>query len=534
MFKLQLFANKLRFSFVILTIFTIFQAGLTLWVSKQSRYHLERSRIANILLSEFIDLGGNKQRLKVWLAQSLLTDNAPTEEKIALQDKMQKTLIRLNNYLLKDKIISEENPQDIIQVDGQIERLKTLEANILSLRSELDLISQGGRKTIDYREIWKFMIQVFDNLEGRDLKRLINDAIEIQRTRAAEAEFNSAQSILFFKKMVYALTVMTLLIAFVLAYLILKALQNPLEELVVATKAMMLGNLGHRIKEIDQSEFGLLANQFNLMADEIERSRTQEKNERKRIEKEVEDRTYELQNALRELKRTESERKSFLTSVGHELKTPATVIMGEAEVTLRGGRKDTDEYIETLKNIHLTSKQLSMRIEDLLVLAKDENEIFSVLESKVDGQFFNNLVQTSSSIYKNGKSERFIYQLGLAPTFPLSLDSKRIQQLIVILIDNALRYSPERSPIQIQTLEEKESIVLKITNTAYFLDDIQLDKIFEKYFRDEKAKRLRPDGLGVGLYIAKLIIEAHKGQLSAAISTPNTFTITVTFPKALS
>ncbi len=531
MLKLQLFANKLRFSFVVLTIFTIFQAGLTLWVSKQSRYHIERSRIANILLSEFIDLGGNKQRLKVWLAQYLLTDNAPPEEKIALQEKMQRTLLRLNQYLLNDKIISSENPQDIAQVDQQIERLKTLEANILSLRSELDLISQGGKQTIDYREIWKFMIQVFDNLEGRDLKRLINDAIEIQRTRAAEAEFNSAQSILFFKKMVYALTVMTLLIAFILAFIILKALKNPLEELVVATKAMMLGNLGHRITEIDQSEFGLLANQFNLMADEIEKSRTQEKNERKRIEKEVEDRTYELQNALQELKRTESERKSFLTSVGHELKTPATVIMGEAEVTLRGGKKETDEYIETLKNIHLTSKQLSMRIEDLLVLAKDENEIFSVLENKVDGQFLNQLVQSTTSIYKNGKSERFTFKLDLSSDALLSLDSKRVQQLIVILLDNAVRYSPEKTQINIQTTSSKDKIVLRISNTAYFLDEIQLDKIFDKYYRDEKAKRLRPDGLGVGLYIAKLIVEAHKGTLSAQISDPNLFTVSVEFPR---
>lgn len=532
MIKLQLFSNKLRLSFILLSLFTLMQAALTLWVSEQAQYHIERSRVANILLSEFIDLGGNKQRLKVWLAQYILTDDAPLEERIDLHDKMQRTLTRLNRYLLNDKLISQDNLEDMVVVDQQIERLKTLEANILSLRSELDLISQGGKTAINNSEIWKFMIQVFDNLEGRDLKRLINDAIETQRERASKAEFNSVQSVLFFKKMVYALTLLTVLTAILLAYLILKSLKKPLEQLVVATNEMMAGNLGHQIQEIDQSEFGLLANQFNQMASEIEKSRTQEKNERKRIEKEVEDRTIELQTALSELKKTETERKSFLTSVGHELKTPATVIMGEAEVTLRGKEKDISVYIETLRNIHVTSKQLSMRIEDLLVLAKDENEIFSVLENQINGRDFNQIIQSAATVYNNGKAGRFHFELELEESVSLNIDSKRIQQLMVILVDNALKYSPEKSPVLVKTAADDKNITLSITNTAYFIEDIKIEKIFEKYYRDEKAIRLRPEGLGVGLYIANLIIRAHHGDIKAYVQQPDHFTIAITFPKA--
>lgn len=531
MLKPQLFSNKLRLSFIVLTLFTIMQAALTLWVSRQAQYHIERGRVANILLSDFIDLGGNKQRLKVWLAQYLLTDNAPLEEKIDLQNKMERTLVRLKRYLEMDKEISNGSEADVVEVKEQIDRLKTLEINILSLRTELDLISQGETPINDYGEIWKFMIQVFDKLEGRDLKRLINDAIEIQRKRAAKAEYNSAQSILFFKRMVYALTLMTLMTAFVLAYLILKSLKRPLEQLVTATQEMMKGNLSHRINEIDQSEFGLLSNQFNMMADEIEKSRNQEKNERKRIEKEVEDRTHELQMALQELKRAEMERKSFLTSVGHELKTPATVIMGEAEVTLRGGSKETAEYIETIKNIHLTSKQLSMRIEDLLVLAKDENEIFSVMEQELDGERLNQALKTTVNVYKNGKGERIQYDLQLNSQTSFKGDSKRIQQLIVILVDNALKYSPDKTLIAIKTSEDSHYVNIEVVNDAYFIDEIRLDKIFEKYYRDEKALRLRPEGLGVGLYIARLIAEAHSGSIEASVDKNGRFRVLVKFPR---
>jgi two-component system, OmpR family, sensor kinase len=534
MLKPHLFANKLRFSFILLTLFTVFQAGVTLWVSQQSRYHIERGRIANVLLSEFIDLGGNKQRLKVWLAQELLTGFAPPEEKNELQDKMQRTLIRLEKYLQFDRAISLEDPDEIYKVNQQFERLKTLEANILSLRSELELISQGGRAATDSREIWKFMIQVFDNLEGRDLKRLINDAIEIQRVRASQAEFQSAQSILFFKKMVYALTFLTLLTAFFLTYLILKGLKKPLEQLVKATDEMTKGNLHHRIHEIGESEFGLLANQFNRMAEEIEKSRTQEKNERKRIEKEVEDRTFELQSALKEIQLAEQKRKSFLTSVGHELKTPATVILGEAEVTLRGGIKDSQEYVETLKNIHLTSKQLSMRIEDLLVLAKDENEIFSILESELNGAEFEKLVDTASSIFSNNGKSRIAINSILSDDIKLKIDPKKIQQLIVILTDNALKYSPDKSPVEIKMSADKSSIWVEITNTAYFINDINFSKIFERYYRDEKAHLLRPDGLGVGLYIARLIVEAHQGNLEARKVSDTHFAIRFHLPRNLS
>lgn len=532
MLKLHLFANKLRFSFILLTLFTVFQAGLTLWVSQQSRYHIEKGRIANVLLSEFIDLGGNKQRLKVWLAQELLTGFAPPEEKNQLQDKMQRTLIRLNKYLEYDRSISNEDQDEIYKVNQQVERLKTLEANILSLRSELELISQGGRATTDSREIWKFMIQVFDNLEGRDLKRLINDAIEIQRARASEAEYQSAQSILFFKKMVYALTFMTLLTAFFLTYLILKGLKKPLEQLVQATDEMTRGHLHHRIHEIDESEFGVLANQFNRMAEEIEKSRTQEKNERMRIEKEVEDRTIELQTALKEIQLAEHKRKSFLTSVGHELKTPATVILGEAEVTLRGGVKDSQEYVETLKNIQLTSKQLSMRIEDLLVLAKDENEIFSILESKMTGLELEKIIDSTASIFSNHGKNRISIKSELNSDIRISLDSKKIQQLIVILMDNALKYSPEKSPIEINLRADQNHVFIMISNIAYFINDIQFSKIFERYYRDEKAHLLRPDGLGVGLYIARLIVQAHQGLIQAQKLSDTHFSIQVQLPRS--
>lgn len=515
MISWQLFSHKLRFSFFILTIFTIIQAGITLWVAKESKYHIEKGRIANILLSEFIDLGGNKQRLKVWLAQYLLTDTAQIEEKVELQEKMQKTLLRLNHYLQQDKIISQDRNDNITVLDEQTARLKTLEANILSLRSELDLISLSNRKEGKYGEIWTFMIQVFDNLEGRDLKRLINDAIEIQRTRANLAESSAARSILFFKNMVYLLTTLTLITALMLTYLILKSLKKPLEQLVLATNAMTMGELDHRIQEIDNSEFGLLAKQFNTMADEIEKSRQQDKSERIYIEKQVEQRTLELQSALSELEKSEQQRKSFLTSVGHELKTPATVIMGEAEVTLRGSIKKPEVYIETLKNILLTCKQLSLRIEDLLVLAKDEDEVFSIMETRYNGQDLDKNIKIMTEVYHQSSEYRFVLDLGLNDQIELNLDMKRIQQLLVIIIDNAIRYSPEKSPISIQTSYDDLYIHLNVTNTAYFINEINYDKLFQKYHRDEKAKLLRPDGLGVGLYIAKIILDAHGGKIKA-------------------
>lgn len=527
LFNIKLFSNKLRIAFAVLTFFAVLQAVLTLWVADQSSYHIERSQVANKILSEFIDLGGNKQRLKVWLAQYLLTNDSSVEVKYDLHAKMAVSLKNLSDYLEKDLAMSSQNPRELKQVKEQIERLKTLEINIASLKEELEKVKKSKVFT-DTGELWRFLIEIFDNLEGSDLKRLIGDAIEIQKIRAAQAETAASSYIRYFNTSVYLLTALTLLSAFFLSLILQNNLKKPINDLLTATVAMTKGELHHRISDIQENEFGLLASHFNQMASEIEKSRLTEAEKRFQIENEVQQRTLELQNAIEQLKATETERKIFLTNITHELKTPATAIIGEAEVTLRNKNTDVGVYIDTLKNIMMTGRQLSLRIEDLLLLSRGENDLFRLSLQQQPSSAVPEIIESSLRLV-NPQGDVHMQANFDHESVEIVFDESRLSQLFVILIENALKYKDKSSDVMARIYVNK-NFNIEFINQCEHIHEIDFKRIFDRYYRSTKAKMIRPEGLGVGLSIAHMIVKAHNGRLTSFVGENSTFVSRIELP----
>lgn len=509
--KLNSYSKKLKAAISVLTFFTLLQGCLTLWVANQSSFHIEKSQLSNRLLSEFIDLGGNKQRLKVWLAQFLLTNDAPVETKFDFQSKMSKSLQNLKIYLERDLALAENENERKIIIE-QSERLKTLEININSLNIELGKVNKA--KVIkDSATVWKFMIDTFDNLNGSDLRRLIGDAIEIQRIRAAQAEASAKSYMRYFNLSVYVLTGVTILLAIFLAYVLQKNLKKPLDNLVQAAVSVAQGDLSHRIRVIEDNEFGVVSKHFNEMTTEIEKLRLDDIEKRRLIEKEVELRTNELQLAIQKLQDSEKERRIFLANITHELKTPATAILGEAEVTLRAKNPPLEVYVDTLKAIVETGKQLSSRIEDLLLLARGENDIFKLFLNKISVSDFNKLINDMINIHFKNDSKRFTLNLLNVQAF-VQIDNQRISQLLTILIENAKKYSDVADIIQITAIQKEAYLNIKIINVCPHLDSIDFSQIQNRYYRSQQAVVRRPDGLGIGLSIARMITNAHNGSLN--------------------
>ena len=109
------FRSKLYLAFFLLLAITLVQAGLAIWASGVASYHVERSRVANQMLAEFITLGADKQRLKVWLAQSLLTKDSTVEQRDQYLGQMQQSLADLNTLLQHDQRLS-EHPDDFAAI----------------------------------------------------------------------------------------------------------------------------------------------------------------------------------------------------------------------------------------------------------------------------------------------------------------------------------------------------------------------------------------------------------------------------------
>lgn len=526
------FINQVRVYFVVLTFFTLIQAALTIWVAYESDYHIEKGRVSNRILTEFIDLGGNKQRLKVWLAQYLLTNDSSIDVKNNLIFKMNNSLSALSGLLTRDQGLSHSSAAELLVIDGQIKRYETLKVNIEKLAYEVNKIDKNNH--LDPGQAWKFMIQVFDSLDGNDLRKLINDAIEIQKLRATEAETSAKNYITYFNTSVYILTGLIVLLTLFSSILIQRAVQEPIESLVKAAVEFSKGNMSYRIQKMPKNEFGILASKFNEMALELEKSRLDEIQKRSEIEQAVNIRTQELKYAVDKLQKAEFERKIFLSNISHELKTPATAILGEASVTLRGLEKKPQDYISALQSIQTIGRQLAVRIDDLLLLARSDSDFFRIQLSEIESQEVDLFVQEALQTVDVVSGLDFNKTVALKGG-RLLLDKDRFVQMLVILLDNAARYNYKNQPIDIKLTSDDVKFTVQVTNLSENVSEINFDQIFERYYRSRHARIVRPDGLGIGLHLAQTIVKSHYGTIKAEPVEDRYFRVTVEIPvKAVS
>ena len=211
--------------------------------------------------------------------------------------------------------------------------------------------------------------------------------------------------------------------------------------------------------------------------------------------------------------------KQFVTNAGHELKTPVAVIMANADV-LEMTSKENNELVKSIKN---QAKRLDNLIKSLLNLANiEERKIevnyteFSITDMiKEEITEFKALAQNKEITYYTNQN------------IMMKADSNSIKQLITILLDNAIKYTTDNGKIKIKTEKQVKNVKIQFANTCENIKTINTNKIFDRFYREDKSRSKTKEGYGIGLSIAKSIVELHKGKISAEINKENMICFTV-------
>jgi heavy metal sensor kinase len=266
-------------------------------------------------------------------------------------------------------------------------------------------------------------------------------------------------------------------------------LLEPVVNITRAARRINAGNLSKRIHVEDtRDELSQLAETFNSMLARLEDS----------------------------FNRT----RQFTADASHELRTPLAILKGETEVALRWG-KDPEELRQTLESNLEEIDRMGRIIEDLLLLAKSEAG-----ELRLDIREFS-LGDLLQDLYLQGKTlgEQKAIDISLSlqviEDIRLKGDQFHLHRLMLNLVNNAIKYTPENGRVEIRLAVEGNEAVLAVADSGIGIAAEHLPHLFERFYRVDEARNRSAGGTGLGLAIVKSIAEAHEGRVEIE-STPGT------------
>ncbi|MEA3328819.1 MAG: ATP-binding protein, partial [Candidatus Omnitrophota bacterium] len=231
------------------------------------------------------------------------------------------------------------------------------------------------------------------------------------------------------------------------------------------------------------------------------------------------------------LRRLEKIRQDFVANVSHELRTPISSIKGYAETLLEGALDDKENARDFLKIIYSDSDRLAKLIDDLLDLSKIESgKLKLILKSAALEPVVKRIV---SGLKAQAKAKSLVININISKDISnILVDEGRIAQVLLNLIDNAIKYTNEQGEITILVKDQGEFIQVDIADTGIGIPEKDISRLFERFYRIDKARSRELGGTGLGLSIVKHIVSAHHGEVSVQSVLGQGSTFSFTIPKA--
>lgn len=224
-------------------------------------------------------------------------------------------------------------------------------------------------------------------------------------------------------------------------------------------------------------------------------------------------------NDITEMKRLEQVRKDFVANVSHELKTPVTAISGFAETLLENNDKDPAVETEFTRIIYDEAQRLTLLINSLLTLSKLESENVHLNLQSLDLTLLIRDTINRMSKLAALKGITISYEAP-SETVEISSDPELIEPILINLLDNAVKYSPDGSRVEVGLQDLPNRVVITIKDNGIGIPAAELPRVFERFYRVDKARSRKTGGSGLGLAIVKHLVENLNGQI-AVTSTPD-------------
>jgi two-component system, OmpR family, phosphate regulon sensor histidine kinase PhoR len=235
-------------------------------------------------------------------------------------------------------------------------------------------------------------------------------------------------------------------------------------------------------------------------------------------------------NDVTRLRHLENMRQDFVANVSHEIKTPLTAIQGFVETLLQDPHSTPEDTHRFLSIIDRHVHRLVAMIDDLLNLSRIEgnNKQQEILMVRT---FLDDVIKTAVQMMEAKAEEKKIgFEFQYEDSLSAEMDAPLIEQAVVNLLDNAIKYSPFGSTIELYAAERNGEILISIRDHGIGIEDEHIPRLFERFYRVDKARSRKLGGTGLGLAIVKHIMQAHNGKVNVESNPGKGSTFTLRFP----
>ena len=237
--------------------------------------------------------------------------------------------------------------------------------------------------------------------------------------------------------------------------------------------------------------------------------------ENRELERALERRTEVMRDEHKDLRMQDQVRRDFLADVSHELRTPLTVLRGVAEVSLRTKSAEPEQLKAAMTRIVDEANHVGRIVNDLFFIARSQAGSLDLRTDIVDLQALTAAVRDEAETLTAQAGGRLAWR-GVDRPVEVEGDAGRLRQLILILVDNALKYGGTSPAVRFDCAAEDSGVLIRVRDHGPGVAPSDLPHVFERLYRADSSVEAEPGGSGLGLPLAKSIVEGHGGSISLA------------------
>ena len=526
----MMFKTKLMLAFAGLLTFVFLLAGLLYWSANQANVQVSRIQLAHAELETYLSLSAETYRLFKQFRRIMLDDGSADIDVVAEDRALLEGRVRLLRKQIAAETAFVNSDRDLRAEQLELRRLDALTAEIQQALDNVGLaqrLLRSGRR----EEAVTLLSEVLEVGIDQRARGLIDAAVANERRQVAEAEDRVRRLTGKLETAAEIAAALAAVFALLGATLLLRRLSQPIDQLTRGTQKLAAGELSHRIEASGRDEFAQLARRFNGMAADLERQRAQLEDARNTLETKVEARTEELRRANEELQQTDRIRQRFFAEISHELRTPLTILRGEGEVSLLGSERPAESYKASIGRMVDQTEHLSRLVDDLFLMARSSAGVADLKRKEVDVSDLLHRTCDDMAVVAEQAGLKLSVQDAGDSAFVLG-DHGRLRQLFFILLDNAVRYGRPGDRIFADLTAEDTAAVIRVADTGPGIAAEELRHVFDRFYRGQTARKASPDGSGLGLPLAKSIVDAHGGEIGLDSKLGEGTMVTVTLPIA--